>query len=102
MEVATHAASVRLNVGSKPGLVSTSTRRHNRIADTTVTLRQSLNKSRPESRVDTYTKPRRNVLLIDILCDTDLWMFLMKYIGISRTTRSKAMVNASLERKKTL
>lgn len=47
---------------------------------------------------DTYTRPRRNVTLIEILCVDDAMILAMNWIGRSSTIRSSVMVMASLVR----
>lgn len=85
------------HVGSKPGFLCARTSCHNLTAETTVTLTMLLVSSCVFQLGFTYTRPKRNVLLMEILCETDRWMVEMKYTGMSRTTRSKTMVKASFE-----
>ena len=50
----------------------------------------------------TYTRPMRNVLLIEILCDKDLLIDLIKYNGINRTITSSPIVKASVAMNRSL
>jgi hypothetical protein len=51
-------------------------------------------------RRKTYVRPITKLLLIAIFSDKDLLIFEMNQNGINRTTRSRAMVKHSLNKKK--